>query len=97
MSRRVTATPSLGPLSTLERNGDFRYSDDEDEFTSNEDGSDSEPLAIDDRRPVRPRKGSRSKILPNARVFNHFDSPYQLGLMVHFRRFIDSSLNYFFI
>ena len=65
-------------VSHLERNGvDFRYSDDEDEFTSNEEASDSEPLplplAIGDRRgPVRPRKQSRNKILPNARVFFSF-------------------------
>jgi len=72
---------SLGPLFNLERNGvvDFRYSDDEDEFTSNEDASDSEPMGHihhDDHRtpprhPQRPRlKQNRAKILPNARQRN---------------------------
>jgi len=77
----VERLKSLSLGDNTERNGvvDFRYSDDEDEFTSNEDASDSEPMGHihhDDHRtpprhPQRPRlKQNRAKILPNARQRN---------------------------
>ena len=91
LSRRVTATTplrvssALGPLvSSLERGNvvDFRYADedDEDDFTSNEEGSDSEPLGlVDNRNRVPTRKASRNKILPaNARV--SFPLPFRSDL-----------------